>query len=200
MRSSIIVATVTVLILAACSQVPRQFANGTKTTRAVTRTLQPGLWTIDSKALARQIGDVAADRRRKPESGVGLSVPVPVRISAATLREGGRSKWPEIRRKCRLATDGARVGDDARAPEGLADWLRAKGIELLSVSYGDAMALGANVMALGEDRVISTAAARGLNERLRALGLTVYDPDLWPFTMGGGGPHCLAQPMRREPA
>ena len=29
------------------------------------------------------------------------------------------------------------------------------------------------------------------------MGLTVYDPDLWPFTMGGGGPHCLAQPLRR---
>ena len=62
------------------------------------------------------------------------------------------------------------------------------------------MGLGANVMALGGDRVISTAAAGSLNERLRALGLTVYDPDLWPFTMGGGGPHCLAQPLRRDPA
>ena len=32
------------------------------------------------------------------------------------------------------------------------------------------------------------------------MGLTVYDPDLWPFTMGGGGPHCLAQPLRGDPA
>ena len=86
------------------------------------------------------------------------------------------------------------------APEGLTAWLRGKDIELLTVSYGDAMALGANVMALGNDRVISTKAAASLNERLRALGLTVYDPDLWPFTMGGGGPHCLAQPLRRERA
>lgn len=98
---------------------------------------------------------------------------------------------------CMVAPGLAAFCEEA-APEGLADWLRGKGIELLPVSYGDAMGLGANVMALGGDRVISTAAAGSLNERLRALGLTVYDPDLWPFTMGGGGPHCLAQPLRRD--
>ena len=59
------------------------------------------------------------------------------------------------------------------------------------------MALGANVMCLGEDRVLSTAGGPIAQRALRALGLTVYDPDLWPFTMGGGGPHCLAQPLRR---
>ncbi len=83
------------------------------------------------------------------------------------------------------------------APPGLSDWLQGLGLELLEVSYRDAFALGANVMSLGEDRVISTRAAASLNARLRAMGLTVYDPDLWPFTMGGGGPHCLAQPLRR---
>jgi len=53
-------------------------------------------------------------------------------------------------------------------------------------------------LALGNDRVMSTARAARLNERLRARGLTVYAPDLWPFTKGGGGPHCLAQPLRRS--
>jgi arginine deiminase len=86
------------------------------------------------------------------------------------------------------------------APPGLCDWLESKDIALLEVSYGEAMELGANVMALGGDRAISAAGAGRLNERLRAEGLTVLDPDLWPFTMGGGGPHCLAQPMRRASA
>lgn len=87
---------------------------------------------------------------------------------------------------------------DEAAPPGLSDWLRGLGLELLAVSYGDCMGLGANAMSLGHDRVVSTAGAGVLNERLRAMGLTVYDPDLWPFTMGGGGPHCLAQPLRRD--
>jgi N-dimethylarginine dimethylaminohydrolase len=83
------------------------------------------------------------------------------------------------------------------APPGLREWLVGLGLELLEVSYGDCMELGANAMCLGEGRVVSTWRAAALNERLRAMGLTVYDPDLWPFTMGGGGPHCLAQPLRR---
>jgi arginine deiminase len=83
------------------------------------------------------------------------------------------------------------------APPGLADWLSGLGLELIEVSYRDCMELGANAMCLGEDRVLSTARAGALNEKLRAMGFTVYDPDLWPFTMGGGGPHCLAQPLRR---
>ena len=83
------------------------------------------------------------------------------------------------------------------APPGLVDWLGSLDLELVEVSYRDVMELGANVMSLGDGKVLSTAAAKELNERLRAQGLTVYDPDLWPFTMGGGGPHCLAQPLRR---
>lgn len=83
------------------------------------------------------------------------------------------------------------------APPGLQDWLVALGLDLIEVSYRDCMDLGANAMCLGEDRVVSTKRASALNQKLRALGLTVYDPDLWPFTMGGGGPHCLAQPLAR---
>ena len=99
-----------------------------------------------------------------------------------------------------MAAPGLAVICEEAAPPGLADWLTGLGVELLSVTYADVMNLGANVMSLGQDRVLSAAGAGMLNERLRALGLTVYDPDLWPFTMGGGGPHCLAQPLRREPA
>jgi N-dimethylarginine dimethylaminohydrolase len=97
---------------------------------------------------------------------------------------------------CVVAPGLAVICEEA-APPGLADWLRATGLELIEVSYRDAFGLGANVMSLGEDRVISTAGAAALNDKLRAMGLRVYDPDLWPFTMGGGGPHCLAQPLRR---
>jgi len=80
------------------------------------------------------------------------------------------------------------------------DWLRSKKIELLPVSYRDTMTLGCNVLSLGADRVLSTAQSQDLNAKLRALGLTVYDPDLTMFTMGGGGVHCLCQALRRDPA
>jgi N-dimethylarginine dimethylaminohydrolase len=59
------------------------------------------------------------------------------------------------------------------------------------------MALGCNILSLGEGRVISARASRALNAALRAEGLTVLDPELSLFTAGGGGPHCLTCPLAR---
>jgi len=99
---------------------------------------------------------------------------------------------------CMLAAKLAAVCLDTTEPE-IVDWLRAKGIEILPVSFKETMALGCNVVALGNDRVLSTAAATDLNARLRAHGLQVYDPDMTMFTRAGGGVHCMAQPLRRDP-
>jgi N-dimethylarginine dimethylaminohydrolase len=62
------------------------------------------------------------------------------------------------------------------------------------------MALGCNVVALGNDRVLSVASSTELNARLRALGFTVYDPDMSMFLRAGGGVHCMCQALRRDPA
>jgi N-dimethylarginine dimethylaminohydrolase len=85
------------------------------------------------------------------------------------------------------------------ASGGLVAWLRDKGFEILDVSIEDAFRLGVNAMSLGSDRVISTRHSERLNEAMRAHGLEVLDPDLSAFTAGGGGAHCLAQALRREP-
>ena len=61
------------------------------------------------------------------------------------------------------------------------------------------MALGCNVVALGDSRVLSTADSTELNAKLRALGFQVYDPDMSMFTNAGGGVHCMAQHLRRDP-
>jgi len=81
---------------------------------------------------------------------------------------------------------------------GLVGWLRDLGLELIEVSSDDAFLLGANAISLGDERVLSAAGAGALNEAMRAHGLTVYEPDLSMFTLGGGGAHCLAQALRRE--
>jgi N-dimethylarginine dimethylaminohydrolase len=85
------------------------------------------------------------------------------------------------------------------ASGGLVAWLRGKGFELLEVSLEDAFRLGVNAISLGGDRVISTKHSERLNEAIRAHGLEVLDPDLSAFTAGGGGAHCLAQALRRDP-
>ena len=83
-------------------------------------------------------------------------------------------------------------------PRGAVEWLRGRGFEIVEVSAEQAFALGVNAISLGGDRVLSAAGAGELNEALRARGLTVHDPDLSMFTLGGGGAHCLAQALRRE--
>jgi len=81
---------------------------------------------------------------------------------------------------------------------GFVAWLAGHGIRCIDVPYRDAMALGCNILALGRGRVISARGSGVLNAALRAEGLEVLDPELSLFTAGGGGPHCLTGPLRRE--
>ena len=80
------------------------------------------------------------------------------------------------------------------------DWMRAKGFDFVDVGYAEAKDLGVNLVALGNGRVLSMKGGAKLNEKLRALGFEVYDPDMSMFTLGGGGVHCLCQALRRDPA
>ena len=80
------------------------------------------------------------------------------------------------------------------------DWIRSKGIEIIPASFRETMALGCNVVALGKDRILSTAGAKDLNRDMRAAGFEVYDPDMTMFTQAGGGVHCMCQPLNREAA
>lgn len=82
----------------------------------------------------------------------------------------------------------------------LVDIIRGWGIEIVDVSYREAKNLGVNLVALGDDKVLSMAGATDLNARMRALGFEVYDPDMSMFTLGGGGVHCLSQALCRDAA
>ncbi len=98
---------------------------------------------------------------------------------------------------CMLAEKLAAVCVDTTEPE-IVHWLKSKGIEIIPVSFQDTMALGCNVVALGNDRVLSTADSKDLNRQLRATGFEVFDPDVTMFTRAGGGVHCMCQPLRRD--
>jgi N-dimethylarginine dimethylaminohydrolase len=100
---------------------------------------------------------------------------------------------------CMLAPKLAAVCLDT-TDDGVIRWLKEKGIELVPVSYRDTMKLGCNVVSLGGERILSTAESKDLNAKLRAMGFTVYDPDVSMFTLGGGGVHCMCQALRRDPA
>ena len=78
------------------------------------------------------------------------------------------------------------------------DQLKAWGFEFVDVPYREAKNLGVNLVALGNGKVLSMQGATELNEKMRALGYFVYDPDMSMFTLGGGGVHCLCQALSRD--
>ena len=97
-----------------------------------------------------------------------------------------------------LAPKLAAVCIECTDPE-IVDWLRAKNIEIVEVPFQETMALGCNVVALGEDRVLLPAGSKTLKAKLKALGFTIYDPELDMITQGGGGVDCMCQSLIRDP-
>ncbi len=81
----------------------------------------------------------------------------------------------------------------------LVDWLKTKGHEIIDVPFQDTINLGCNFMSLGRDRVIAPKTSRTLIEQLRARGFEVADVDMSEISKTGGGIHCMAQALRRDP-
>ena len=79
------------------------------------------------------------------------------------------------------------------------DWLKSKSIEIITVPFQDTLALGCNVVSLGNDRILLPQHSLVLKEKARAHGLEIYDPDVSMITPGGGGVHCMCQALRRDP-
>jgi len=87
-------------------------------------------------------------------------------------------------------------------PEALPDnflrYLRQEKYETITIP-GDAVFAGTiNLLALGDEKVLSFKENKLGNEKLRALGLEVFNPPLSQFLMGGSGTHCLSFELVRE--
>lgn len=76
-------------------------------------------------------------------------------------------------------------------------FLDALGWEQIKVTGDYALKCEINLLALGDDKVLSFKGNR-LNDVLKAHGLTVYDPEYSYFTSAGGGPHCSTFELERE--
>jgi N-dimethylarginine dimethylaminohydrolase len=89
------------------------------------------------------------------------------------------------------------------SPDGLpvsfVDYLKGRGWEMLAVPLDEIMKTGCNVLALGDDKVLSFEENPVVNEMLKAQGFDVLAPRLREFTKMGGGPHCLTFELCREP-
>lgn len=80
------------------------------------------------------------------------------------------------------------------------NFLKGRGIEIIDISYRSVLELGVNVVALGNDTIMVPKQSEELVEKSKAHGLKVLTPDMSMFTSGGGGVHCMCQPLCREDA
>ena len=98
-----------------------------------------------------------------------------------------------------LAEKLAAVCVEAAHPS-LLEWLKERRIRYIDVSYDDMLAVGCNVVALGDERVLLSAASTALAAACKAEGLSVTALDISAITPVGGGLHCMCQAIRRLPA
>ncbi|MGB0852147.1 MAG: dimethylarginine dimethylaminohydrolase family protein [Pikeienuella sp.] len=79
----------------------------------------------------------------------------------------------------------------------IVEWLKAKGHEIIDVPFQDTMALGCNMMSLGNGKIIAPESSQTLIGQLRARGFEVAAVDTAEISKTGGGIHCMAQSLRR---
>jgi N-dimethylarginine dimethylaminohydrolase len=82
--------------------------------------------------------------------------------------------------------------------EAFETFLAERQIGVVRASYAEVMAMSCNLLALGDDRVISPAHSVRVNAALRAEGVEVFDPELDEFARGGGSVHCMTMPLKRD--
>ncbi|MBA4419759.1 MAG: hypothetical protein C0391_01285 [Anaerolinea sp.] len=107
------------------------------------------------------------------------------------------SKWNHLDNNFGPLADKLAIVNIDAVPDYFIGMLDALGWELIKVpgEYGRTCEI--NVLALGEDRVLSFRGNR-LNDAMKAHGLEVYDPDYSIFIANGGGIHCSTFELERE--
>jgi N-dimethylarginine dimethylaminohydrolase len=107
------------------------------------------------------------------------------------------SKWNHLDMIFQPVADKLAVICEDAVPDYFLGILDVLGWELIKVRGEYARRCEINMLALGNDRVLSFRGNR-LNEMLKAHGLTVYDPEYSYFADAGGGPHCSTFELDRE--
>ncbi len=107
------------------------------------------------------------------------------------------SKWNHLDVIFSPVTDKLAIVCKDAVPDYFTGFLDALGWELIKVPAEHAYRNEINMLALGDDKVLSFK-GNSLNKMLKARGLKVLDPDIRTFAAAGEGPHCLSFELERE--
>jgi len=108
------------------------------------------------------------------------------------------SKWNHLDNNFAPVADKLALINEDAVPGYFLGILNALGWELIKLPGEYARTSEINLLALGDDKVLSFRGNR-LNEVLKARGLQVFDPEYSFFIAHGGGIHCSTLELEREP-
>ena len=108
------------------------------------------------------------------------------------------SKWNHLDNNFGPVADKLALVNEDALPGYFLGMLDGLGWELIQLPGENGRTCEINLLAMGDDRVLSFRGNR-LNDRLRAMGLQVYDPEYSVFVEHGGGIHCSTFELEREP-
>lgn len=149
-------------------------------------------WYLDEQTLAVGIGNRSTlDGVRDAEkilNPIGIKV-VPVHFDA---------KWNHLDMIMSVVAPKTVMICPEAIPEEFRGFLKREKYECIEIPAEAVFAGAVNVLALGDGKVLSFKENTVGNQKLRALGLKVYDPPLSQFVMSGTGPHCLSFELERE--
>lgn len=147
---------------------------------------------LDERTVALGIGarttQAGADRVGATMAEIGVEV-IPVAFDEQYLH---------IDMIFNVVSEGVAVVCLEALPDEFVKLVRKRGFELIEEPPEGVFSLNCNLLALDEGRVLSTTSNENVNGRLRALGIDVVEVDLRDLLKGGGGPHCMSFPIRRE--
>lgn len=150
------------------------------------------MWMLDEKTLA--IGSGNRSTLRGIEQCAEILKPYDVEVRPVEFL----AKWNHLDMIFSVAAEKLCIFCEEALPPDYGKYLRDNGWKMLPVPLDAVLQTGCNVLALGDDRVLSFAENPVVNKMLEAEGLTVYAPHLREFTKMGGGPHCLTFEVERE--
>lgn len=150
-------------------------------------------WYIDEHTLAVGCGN------RSTNSGIEQAAELLKPLGIEVITVEFHSKWNHLDMIFSVVGPKIAVACPEALPEFFLGFLKGRGYEVLT--FPASLVKGTtflNLLPLGRGRVLSLSQNVEVNRALRAAGLTVVDPSLSQFLLGGGGPHCLTFEVERD--
>ncbi|MEI6898050.1 MAG: arginine deiminase family protein [Psychromonas sp.] len=82
-------------------------------------------------------------------------------------------------------------------PDDFKDYLHEQNYDLIKITEEGVYQHFCNLQALGNNRIISLANNKQVNQQLKDKGFTVFELSSTEILKTGGGPHCMTFPLKR---